>query len=137
MVSVKPPEPLNWTGNVDCEWRTFKQRFMLYLQALRMDDKPDARLIALLLTVTGQQAVEVFNTFVSESKDDKEKFDVAVTKFDEHCSPKKNETYVCRSRIQIPAESFDAFVSDLKLKARTCNFGVLRDSMIQDDIFSG
>ena len=110
---------------------------MPYLQALGLDDKPDVRLIALLLTVAGPQAVEVFNTFMFDSEDDKEKFDMVVTKFDEHCSPKKNETYVCRSRIQIPAESFDAFVSDLKLKARTCNFGVLRDSMIQDDIFSG
>ena len=71
MVSVKPPEPLNGTGNMDCEWRTFKQRFMIYLQALGLDDKPDARLIALLLTVAGPQAVEVFNTFVFDSEDDK------------------------------------------------------------------
>ena len=113
---------------------------MPYLQALGLDDKPDVRLIALLLTVAGPQAVEVFNTFMFDSEDDKEKFDMVVTKFDEHRSPKKNETYeryVFRSRLQMLAERFDAFVTDLKLKARTCNFGVLRDSMIQDDIFSG
>ena len=57
MESVKPPENLNWTGNVDCEWGRFKQRFMLYLKALGLDDKPDARLIALLLTVAGPQAL--------------------------------------------------------------------------------
>lgn len=28
MESLKPPDPLNWTGNVDCEWQTFKQQFI-------------------------------------------------------------------------------------------------------------
>ena len=63
-----------------------------------------------------------------------------MTKFDEHCSPKKNETYeryVFRSRIQMPAESIDAFATDLKLKARTCIFGVLPDSMLRDQIVFG
>lgn len=106
---------------------------MLYLQAIGLDNKPDARKIALLLTVAGPQAVEVYNTFVFATADDKEKFDVVVAKFDEHCSPKKNETferYVFRSRIQQPTESFDTFLTDLKLKARTCNFGQLQESMI-------
>ncbi|KAE8291509.1 Retrovirus-related Pol polyprotein from transposon 17.6 Protease [Larimichthys crocea] len=140
MESVKPPEPLNWTGNVDCEWQTFKQRFKLYLQALGLDTKSDARKIALLLTVAGPQAVEVYNTFVFAERDHQEQFDMVVEKFDEHCSPKKNETferYVFRSRMQVQGESFDAFVTDLKLKARTCNFGNLKDSMIRDQIVFG
>lgn len=74
-----------------------------------------------------------------DAEEDKEQFDTVVAKFDEHCSP-KNETYeryVFRSHIQMPAESFDAFVTDLKLKARTCNFGVLQDSMVRDQIVFG
>ena len=137
---MKPPDAVNWTGNVDCEWRTFKQRFMLYLQAIGLDSKLDARKIALLLTVAGPQAVEVFNTFVYADGEDKDKFDTIVQKFDEHCSPKKNETferYVFRSRIQQPGESFDAFLTDLKLKAKTCNFGVLQDSLIRDQLVFG
>lgn len=109
MESVKLPDPLTWTGNVDCEWPTFKQQFMLYLQVLGLDSKLDARKIALLLTFAGPQAVEVFNTFVFVSADDKEKFDKVVEKFDGHCSPKKNETfeqYVFRSCTQLHAESF-------------------------------
>ncbi|KAI3354316.1 hypothetical protein L3Q82_018847, partial [Scortum barcoo] len=105
MESVKPPDAVNWTGNVDCEWRTFKQRFMLHLQAVGLDSEPDARKIALLLTVAGPQAVEVYNTFVYTDGEDKDKFDTIVQKFDEHCSPKKNETlerYVFRSRMQQP-----------------------------------
>ncbi|KAI3359278.1 hypothetical protein L3Q82_002793 [Scortum barcoo] len=138
MESVKPPDAVSWT--VDCEWRTFKQCFMLYLQAVGLDSKPDARKIALLLTVTGPQEVEVYNMFVYTDGEDKDKFDTVVQKFDEHCSPKKNETlerYVFRSRMQQPGESFDAFLTDLKLKAKTCNFGVLQDSLIRGQLVFG
>ena len=119
---------------MECEWRKFKQRLTLYLQALGWDTKPDAQKTAL------PQAVEVFNTFVFASEDDNEKSDKVVEKFDEHCSPKKNETfkrYVFRSHTQVQADSFDAFVTDLKLKAGTCNFGQLKDSMIRDQIVFG
>lgn len=56
-------------------------------------------------------------------------------KFDEHCSPKKNytyERYAFRSRVQSKGESFDSFLTDLKLKAKTCNFGTLNESVIRD-----
>ena len=140
MESVKPPDAVNWTGNVDYEWRTFKQRFMLYLMAAGLDEKSDARRIALLLTIAGQQAVEVYNTFEFANEEDKGKFDEIVKKFDEHCSPKKNESferYVFRSRMQQPAESIDVFLTDLKLKARTCNFKDVQDSMIRDQLVFG
>ena len=84
--------------------------------------------------------MEVYNTFVYTEGEVKDKFDRVVQKFDEDCLPKKNESfewYVLRSRIQQPAESFDVFLMDLKLKARTCNFGVLQDSMLRDQIVFG
>lgn len=90
--------------------------------------------------MAGRQAVEVYNTFVFIDEEDKDNFDVVVKTFDEHCSPKTNESferYVFRSRIQQTAESFDVFPTDLKLKARTCNFGVLHDSMIRDQLVFG
>lgn len=140
MESVKPPDAVNWTGNIDCEWRTFKQRFTLYLQAVGLDESSDARKIALLLTVAGPQSIEVLNTLVFERAEDKGKYDVVIEKFDSHCSPKKNETferYVFRTRLQQQGETFDSFLMDLKLKARTCNFGLLQDSMIRDQIVFG
>ncbi|KAF7643184.1 hypothetical protein LDENG_00243950, partial [Lucifuga dentata] len=72
--------------------------------------------------------------------EDKDKFDTVVQKFDEHCSPKKNKTfewYVFHSRMQQPGESFDAFLTDLKLKAKTCNFGMLQDSLSRDQLVFG
>lgn len=71
---------------------------------------------------------------------DRGKYYEVMKKFDEHCSPKKNETYeryVFRSRTQSQGESFDSFLTDLKLKSKTCNFGILTESMIRDQIVFG
>lgn len=140
MDSIKPPESLKLTGSVDSSWRTFKQQFALYIQAVGLSDESDSRKIALLLTVAGPQAIEVYNTFTFAVAADREKYDEVIKKFDEHCSPKKNETYeryVFRTRIQSQGENFDSFLTDLKLKAKTCNFGVLAESMIRDQIVFG
>lgn len=53
--------------------------------------------------------------------------------FEEHCNPKKNvtvERYKFITRIQ-EGESIEKFVTDLKLLAATCNFGMLHDSLIR------
>lgn len=94
----------------------------------------------MLLTIAGLQAIEVYNTLMYVNKDDKDKLDIVLNKFDAHCSPKKNKTYeryVFCSRIQKQLEPFDSFLTDLKLKAQTCNFATLMDSMIWDQIVFG
>lgn len=77
-----------------------------------LDLKPDARKIALLLTVAGPQATEVFNIFNFDEADDRNKNDKVMEKFGVHCFPQKNtvyERYVFRSRMQQPEETFDCF----------------------------
>ena len=92
MESLKPPAHLKLIGNVDSNWRVFKQRFRLYLEAMGLDTKPDARKVALLLTIAGPEAVEVYYTFVFDEEGDGAKLDKVLSKFEAHCSPKKNET---------------------------------------------
>ncbi len=140
MDTLKPPVNLKLTGNVDSNWRSFKQQFELYMAAIGMDTKPEARKVALLLTIAGPQAIEVYNTFVFNENEDRNKLEDVLAKFTAHCSPKKNETYeryVFRSRVQQPHETFDNFLTDLRLKAKTCNFDQLNDSMIRDQIVFG
>ena len=40
-------------------------------------------------------------------------------------------------RVQKVDESIDDYVTDLKIKARNCNFGDLKDEMIRDKIICG
>lgn len=140
MDAVKPPEFLKLTGIVDISWRTFKQQFTLFMQAVGLDDESDSQKIPLLLTVAGPQAIEVYNTFTFVDAADRGTYDKVIKKFDEHCSPKKNDTYeryVFRSSTQSQGESFDSFLTDLKLKSKTCNFRILTESMIRDQTVFG
>ena len=86
---MRPPGHLKLTGNVDSNWRTFQQQIRLYIEAVGLDNKPDARKVALLLTIAGPQAIEVYNTFVYEDGEDQSKFNTVLAKFEAYCSPKK------------------------------------------------
>ncbi len=57
--------------------------------------------------------------------------------FDQHCNPKPNETverYRFFMRNRGADEGFDKYVSELKMLARTCNFGDIKDSLIRGRI---
>ena len=62
MNNIQPPPNLNLTGNLQENWKRFKQRFELYLQAIEADEKSDEWKIALFLTVAGPESIKVFNT---------------------------------------------------------------------------
>jgi hypothetical protein len=66
----------------------------------------------------------VYNTFDIVA-DDREKIDVLKTKFKEYCEPRKNLTYIRHvffTRNQGQHESIDSYVTDLKTKAKPCEF---------------
>lgn len=138
MSFVRHPEELKLTGNVEENWKYFKQSFELYALAVGLE-ADERRKIALLLTVAGRGALEVYNTFVF-SEEEKNKYDAVIAQFDHYCTPKINETferYVFRTRMQGETESIDEYVADLRLKSRWCNFGTLCDSIIKDQLVFG
>ncbi|KAJ8404507.1 hypothetical protein AAFF_G00337740 [Aldrovandia affinis] len=112
MNNIRPPDELKLSGNVHENWKAFKQSFELYVLAIGLDEREEHRRIALLLTVAGRAAVDVFNTF----------------EFPEGDSD---------SRVQAESESIEQFVTDLRLKSQSCNFGTLCDSLIRDQIVIG
>ena len=137
MDALKHPEPLSFTGNVDQNWKSFIQRFELYLTAINANKKGDTQKIALLLTCAGAQAIDVYNIL---DVDENDKYEDIKTKLEGFCAPKKNETYkrfVFRNTKQEEGEQFDSFLTKLKLHSKSCNYGDLRDSMIRDQIVYG
>ena len=106
----------------------------------------------MLLNLAGPEAMERERSFVyrpevrnendqvvtpAESRDNLQTLKV---KFNELCTPKKNitmERHVFHSRNMISGESFNDFVSDLRVKAQTCEFGPLQEEMIRDRIVTG
>ena len=79
------------------------------------------------------KALKVFNTFTWEREGDEDKVDKILEKFQFSCKPHKNTTWdrhVFNTRNQQMGETIDQYVTNLRAKACSCEFGELRDSLI-------
>ena len=140
MDKFQHPEPLCLQGNLSENWRRWRQRFELYLTASGNDSKDEGTKSAILLHVAGPEALEVYNTFTWAAVGDSKKVDKIMEKFESYCAPRKNvlwERHVFNCRTQQPGETIDQYVTDLRCKAKTCEFGTLNDSLIRDRIVYG
>lgn len=120
MAQLQPPERLSLQGNLAENWRSWIQRFELFLTASGIAEKSKEIQCATFLHVAGEEAIKVFNTlhFDEEEKND---IDVLKEKFRTYCEPRKNLPYIRHmffARAQGQSETFDAYVTDLKDKAR-------------------
>lgn len=73
----------------------------------------------------------------SRYDDDADEYDTLKELFRKYCEPRKNRTYLRHlffTREQGQSEPIDAYVTDLKNKARDCEFEQLTESLIRDRI---
>ena len=95
------------------------------------------------MTIAGEGALHVYNTDADEvdpEAGDYIKQTSLVQKFENYCTPRKNETYkryVFCSTVQSPLEPIDCFITDLKTKVKSCNFSTLENSLVQHQIIIG
>ena len=78
-------------GNLAKNWKKFKQRFELYLEASGAADKEDKMKACLFLHVIGKDACDVHNKFTFENDGDNMKLKVILEKFDQYYNPKKSD----------------------------------------------
>lgn len=139
--SLPAPSYLNLSdGNISQAWKKFKQKFKNYELAAGIKDKPGEIRVATLLTLIGDEALEVFNTFTFDNDAAKKNIDTVLTKFDEYCEPKKNivyDRYIFNARMQKSNESIDQYITELKKLSESCEFGTLKNSLIRDRIVLG
>ena len=139
MEQLKPPEALNLEGNLAENFKEWIQSFELYLTATVIEEKAEKVQVATFLHVVDPDAQRVCNTFDIVA-DDGEKIDVLKTKFKAYCEPRKNLTYIQHvffTRNQGQHESIDSYVTDLKTKAKPCEFEHVSDGLIRDRIVCG
>ncbi len=132
------PPPLSVTGNVAKNWHKWEQRFNLYLTASALVDEFESRQIAVLLHCIGEEALDIYNSLVTEYEDPQhKKLSEVLAAFRKYCAPRKNTVF---ERHQFWAYTFskqvgiDKFITELRNKARTCEFGETEDLMIRDKI---
>lgn len=140
MDKLSPPEQLSLQGNVAENWRKWKQRFELFVAASGLSEKDEKVQAATSLHVAGPEALEIYNTFSWENEGDERKVTKIMEKFQAYCEPRKNitwERHVFNTCNQEVGETIDQYVTKLKTKARSCEFGALKDSLIRDRIVCG
>ena len=144
MEVLKPPSSLNFEGNVSENWKRWKQALEIFFVASDIDTKGDARKIATLLHVGGEQLIDVFNSFewteTGDDEGDDKRYEKVVAKFERYCAPRKNITYMRYqffAKTQLADESVDHFVTELRNRARECEFGPLTESLIRDRLICG
>ena len=140
MDKLPPPPILCLEGNLKENWRRFRQLFDIFLVASGINKKAEDVKTNTLLHLIGPDAVEIFNTFEFAEPGDKAKLAPVLEKFEQYCNPRKNvifERHVFNTRCQGSSETVDTYVTDLRMKARSCEFGELKDSLIRDRIVCG
>ena len=140
MGAFKPPGALNLNGNLRENWRRWVQRFELFLTASGKVKETEKVQCAILLHLIGDEALEIYNTFTFSESEDRDKLSVLKKKFEDYVNPRKNtvfERYKFWECKQQEGETIDQFITELKTRSRSCEFGDQTDSMIRDRIVFG
>lgn len=127
-------------ANLAVTWRRWKANFNVYRQAAELSDKAAVTQVAILLHSMGFDAVEIHETFTYGTDEDKTDIEVVLRKFDDYCIPRENsvyERYKFWSRDQKEGESIDQWVTDLRTRASTCNFGDQQELLLRDKMVFG
>lgn len=116
---------------------TFKQHVeIVFTRPLK--SKTEAEKCAFLMIWVGDKGRNIFATWNLE-EDDRNKLSVHYEKFEEYVKPRTNvicNKYRFQTRIQADTETFDQFVTELKLMVRDCNYE-RHEEMVQDRIVIG
>lgn len=150
------PDPLVFDENIAENWRVFEQEYDIFIAAAH-SNKPARTQAYILLNLAGSEAIERERSFVyapavrgpdvddapgpiitpAESKENPE---CLKRKFRAICSPRINiivERHKFNTRFQNQGEPFESYVTDLRIKSKSCNFGTLQDELIRDRLVCG
>jgi hypothetical protein len=139
---IRPPQPPNLeVGCAADNWKMFKQKWNNYAVITKLARQDREYQGALQCHTLGDDALRVFNGFKFTTPDEERTTAEIIAKFDEFAVGEVNETYerfVFNKRDQKSDETFDSFLSSIRLLIKTCNYGeasidsILRDRIVQD-----
>lgn len=82
------------------------------------------------------EGLRLFNTFKVTVKN-KKKYKEVIKVFEAYCTPQKLTVfncYKCFNRSQMEGESFNQFLTEIKMPSSVCEFGDRLDSLVRDNI---
>lgn len=135
--AIQQPAAMQDGGNRALCWREWKSAFDYYLIASGREKSSSKEKCAVFLHVIGKYGREVFEEF-DLGKDNLD-YDQLVGKYQERFDPTKNvnfERHIFFDTYQ-KEKTFDNFISELKIKSKSCDFGSLKSSLILTQLIRG
>lgn len=91
----------------------------------RSEQKAEQVEVGTLLTMIGEEAWEVFTTFMWEAEGDENKISIVPDKFGAYCQPWRNipfEGHQFNRQAQELGESYNQYCTALQILSESCNF---------------
>ncbi|KAH7974664.1 hypothetical protein HPB49_017959 [Dermacentor silvarum] len=135
-----PPRPLDTTGDTFHNWTVWKSEFDLFATATGLTQQPKEVQAATFLMTIGEDARRKYHTFKFDSEDEEKDLKSLLTKFEAHYKPSENLTFNefrFGSRDQQEGESFNDWLTELRILASRCEFGELEERLIRSRIILG
>uniref|UniRef100_A0A0A9W9U6 RNA-directed DNA polymerase n=3 Tax=Lygus hesperus TaxID=30085 RepID=A0A0A9W9U6_LYGHE len=129
------PEPYDFAS----DFTKWLKRFDRYRMVVGLHAKPGEEQVNALIYYMGARAEEVYSSF-SLTADQQNDYNHVCERFTHHFSPKINIIYErakFNRRFQGENEPVEEFITALYTLSAKCNYGVLRDDLIRDQIVVG
>src|ERR1700744_6240413 len=139
MENFNLPKPLVAEGNLDHNWKVFKDEYQIYMTASDKTKKTKEVQAAIFLNLVGEYGRDLYNNF-NMAEAEKKDPDKILEVFGKFCPPKKNiiyEWFKFNHRSQETGELFDNFLTAIQRLIRTCEYGVQEDDILRDRIAIG
>lgn len=137
---LPPPRALDTSGDVWQSWTTWKQEFELFATATCLNQQAKEVQAATFLMVIGEDARKTYSTFVFEEGEEKSDIAVLKNKFEAFYKPSLNlayHEYRFGIRDQRDGESFNDWLTELRVLAKSCEFGEMEERMLRSRIILG
>ena len=135
MAKFKPPQ-ISWTAqDLHQEWRHFSGQAECIFDG-PLHEKEESVKVSYLKLWVGDKGLDVFEEFTLAKPEDTAKLKVVLKKFKEYCALRKNQIMAAlkfNERCQGDNESFDPFVTDLKVLVKDCGYQE-EERMVRDAI---
>lgn len=135
--SILPPVEMKITGDLASNWDNFRAEFEDYSLALGLNDKPAEVQAATLRRVMGSECRHIYKHNLSITAEQEKDAEAILDALEEYFKPARNvifERYVFGNCKQDESEPIDAFITRLREKAASCEYGELRDELIRDRV---
>ena len=116
---------MNWEANdLETSWKSFQQHAEFVFSG-PLKAKTEVEKCSYLMIWVGEKGRNIYSTWSDFSADDKKELSKYYGRFENYVKPRSNEVYnryKFQTRSQNDPESFDQFVTELKLLVKDCRY---------------